>query len=302
MEDAVVPPHVSALGFAKAWAEARLARMGLSVRSFSSVSGGNTSITLAIDAEDAPGVDGSRFFLKIPQHQQPELIRAMLVDFSALQEWHALLATQRIGSPALRVLAQEPVSIDEESGCYLTRGCPGLPARELLRSKEHSLVRESDSVVEALTAALSAYYSTYSRAHGDLGLHNLIVGEGQICLLDPIPSPVPRPRVEMISGSDDLLAFDLANWLFVVLYKRVHMTFRSPILRWRELVHSSILIRGLMNHAQAENSEDVRAAVMAHLSVRRRRALAERRLQVVNEVVALPALWHARRMFRTLSR
>ena len=257
-------------------------------------------MTLAIDAEDAPGVDGSRFFLKIPQHQQPELIRAMLVDFSALQEWHALLATQRIGSPALRVLAPEPVSIDEESGCYLMRGCRGTPANELLNSKKHSFVREADSVVEALSAALHAYYSTYSRAHGDLGLHNLVVGEGQMCLLDPGPSPAHPSRVEMLPGSDDLLAFDLANWLFVVVYKRVRMTFRSPIIRWRELVHSCILIRGLMNEAETRDLDDVRAAVMAHLSVRRRRALAERRLHVVNEVVGLPALWQARRMLRAL--
>jgi len=299
MEDAVAHPQVS-VGFAKVWAEARLARMGLSVGSFWRVSGGNTSLTLAIDTEDATGVDAPRFFLKIPQHQRPELIRAMHVEFSALQEWHSLLAGQPTGSPALRVFAPEPVSIDEESGCYLMRGCPGLPANELLKSEEHSLVHESDSVVDALSTALYAYYSAYSRAHGDLGLHNLLVGEGRICLLDPIPSPVPRPRVETISGSDDLLAFDLANWLFVVLYKRVHMTFRSPVLRWRELVTSAILIRGLMNNAQSGDFEDVHAAVMAHLTVRRRRALAERRLHVVNEVVGLPALWQARRMLRAL--
>jgi len=301
VEDAVAHAHVSALEFAKGWAEARLARMGLSVGSFSSVSGGNTSITLAIETTDLAVVDGSRFFLKIPQHQQPELIRAMHVDFVALQEWHSLLAAQRIGSSGLRVLAPEPVSIDEESGCYLMRGCRGTPANELLNSKKHSFVREADSVVEALSAALHAYYSTYSRAHGDLGLHNLVVGEGQMCLLDPGPSPAHPSRVEMLPGSDDLLAFDLANWLFVVVYKRVRMTFRSPIIRWRELVHSCILIRGLMNEAETRDLDDVRAAVMAHLSVRRRRALAERRLHVVNDVVGLPALWQARRILRTLT-
>jgi len=298
MEPAVAHPQISAVEFAKGWAEAQLALGGFSVRSFSSVSGGHTNTTLVIDV-DAPAGDGSRFFLKMPKSSQPEMIRAMHVDFTGLQEWHSLLASSRTGSSRFRVVAPEPVSINEEFGCYLIRGCPGLPANEAIKSKNHPFLRESDSAVEALTAALYAYYSTYSRAHGDLGLHNLVVGERQICLLDPIPSPASSHREQVISGVDDLLAFDLANWLFVVLYKRVNMTFRAPIARWRELVHSSMLIRGLMNSAQTRDIDDVRSAVTAHLSARRGRARAERRFHVVNDIVGLPALWQAR---RTLSR